>query len=250
LEENSRGKPVVLRELLKNWRVKVSAIVIAFNVEIVVIPWILIWFLDLSGSVLRNVAGIWSTIEMCWWVYFSSWAPSQASRIKSVAEAIELGKEVGPEFVSEAKDTDSAKKIEEFISEHTVDKFSIDHWQNSRPYIYSMAILKAFGYTLGWFFILILSAIPFPVLWIPGLVLCRKNGWRFGYSALFMGNFIKNYFYAYIWELVWPYRLYMFAGLLTVIASVFVHKVYKKLTWKDLLLKIIVYFSRPSKNHQ
>lgn len=222
----------------------------AFNIEIVVIPWILIGIFKLSGLVLRNTAGIWSTVEMGWWIYYLSWSSREGAKIKSVAEAIELGEEVGPEFVSEVQETDAVKKIIEFVDDHTVGKFDIEHWKNSGPYVCTMAVLKVFGYTFGWLFILFVSAIPFPGIWIPGLVVCRKHGWKFGYVALFVGNFIKNCFYAYVWELAWPYRPYMFGGLFLIATSGYVYKKYKGLTWKDLLLNILTYFSRTSKDNQ
>ena len=109
-------------------------------------------------------------------------------------------------------------------------------------------MLRIFGYTLGWLFVLFVSAIPFPGIWIPGLAVCRKNGWKFGYLALFIGNFIKNYFYAYVWEIMWPYRPYMLGGLLLVIVLVYVYKKYRGLTWKGILLNVLTYFSRTSKD--
>lgn len=246
---NLRDRPT-LGKLLRNWRTKLSAVVIAFNIEIVVIPWILIWIFKLSGPVLRNTTGIWATVEMSWWIYYSSWAPNEAAKIKSVAEVIELGEEVGPEFVSEVQETDAVKKIIEFVDDHTVGKFDIEHWKNSGPYVYTMAVLKVFGYTFGWLFILFVSAIPFPGIWIPGLAVCRKQGWKFGYVALFIGNFIKSYFYAYVWEMLWPYRFYMFGGLFLIVVLVYAYKKHKGLTWKDMLLNTLTYFSRTDKNRR
>lgn len=240
-----RDKPANIKQLLRNWRVKVSAVVICLNLELVVIPWILIGMFDLSGSELRNAAAIWSSIEMGWWIYFSGWVPRAAEKLKQVADV----KEATSELVEEVKE-DVEKRIEEFVEEHTVNKFDFDFWKDSKSYIFLITALKAFGYTLGWLFILFISAIPFPGLWIPGLALCRKHGWTFGYSALFLGNFVKNYFYAFIWELIWPYRSYIFLFLGLVAGSVYFYKKYNKFTWKDLLFKVTLYFSKNRKNHE
>jgi len=223
-------------------------VVAIFNIELVVIPWILILVFNLFGSALRITAGIWATCEMCWWVYYSSWASSNASKIKSIAKAIELGEEVGPEFVSEVQETDAARKIIEFIQGHTLEKFDANHWQDSMAYVYIAGMLKLFGYVLGWLFILFIASIPFPGVWIPGLVISRRNNWKFGYLALFAGNFMKNYFYAYIWELFWPYRPYLFGFIGLIIVFVYGYKKFRRLTWKDLFLNSLVYFSRTKKN--
>jgi len=241
-----REGPKSLKDLLGNWRVRISAIVIAFNIEIVVIPVILIGILRLSGSVLRNVSSIWATVEMCWWVYFSGWVPKEAAKIKQVAEAIELGKEVGPEFVSEAKDTDSARKVEEFVAGYTLGKFDFEKWKDS----WFVSALKFLGYTFGCLFILFISAIPFPGIWIPGLAICRKNDWKLGYAALFIGNFAKNYLFAVIWEYIWPYRPYIFGVLFVAIIYLFVYKSRNSLTWKDIFFKISGQFTKKPESHR
>lgn len=233
-----------VRGLLQNWRVKLSAVVIVLNLELVVIPWILIWLFELSGPALRNAAGSWATVEMCWWVYFSGWASREAGKLQQVVGV----REATSEFVEEVKE-DTVVKIEEFIEDHTFRKFDLERLKGSRPYIFSVRIIKAFGYTFGFLFVFFLSAIPFPGVWIPGLAFCRKNNWTFGYFALFTGNFMKNYFYAYVWEFLWPYRPYMLGGLFLVGALVLIYKYYRGLTWKDMLFNGLAYFSKTPKNH-
>lgn len=238
------NEPKGLKDIFKAWRVRVALCVWFFNIELVVIPMILMGILGLSGYTLRVAAGIWASVEMGWWVYFSGWISRAIKRIEAVAEAVSSGKEIVPEIITEAKETASYKKIGEFVKEHIVEEFGLENFKKSKVFLFVLFLLGAFGYTIGWLFIFVLAAFPFFGVWIPALAICGKKDWKMGYAALFLGNFTKNFLYAYLWEIIWPYRLILFAVVGVIVATFLVYKSYKNISWREFAFKTAGYFSR------
>lgn len=238
------NEPKRLKDIFKTWRVRVALCVWAFNIELVVIPMILMGILGLSGYTLRVTAGVWASVEMCWWIYFSGWISRAIKRVEAVAEAVSSGKEVVPGILIEAKETASYKKVGEFVKEHVIEQFDLSNLKKSKILFFIAFLLEVFGYTIGLSFIFVLAVFPFFGIWIIALATCRQKSWKMGYAALFLGNFTKNFFYAYLWEIIWPYRLVLFAVVGFVITTLLVYKSHKKISWREFAFKAANCFSK------
>lgn len=193
-----------LRKHRKDWPIFVALIVICLNIELVVTPHILKGIFDLSGQDLAMSAGIWSSVELGWWIFFSIWLFKEKIRkLTSVDKAINLGKEVIEDvnwdkiFEPASRDSFPIRRGKEFIRNHIRD-FDLAKRQEDTGFMIIFGFARGLGYILAC--LLIFAFALLPLFWTIGLMICRLVGWRMAYAALFSGNFIKNYFLAGVYE--------------------------------------------------
>jgi len=178
---------------VSNWPIWFSAILFFLNVEIVVTPYILSGLIELTGHRLRLSAGFWSDIEMCWWIYFSIWLAREKisnfgkSRLKDI-------------FRSKKKDRFLIAKVKNFFREHVIENFDLENYRGDKIFKALSESLKEYGYSANFLFVFIFSLVP--GYWVISLMVCRVTRWISLYMILLAGNFIKNYFFAYVFEMV------------------------------------------------
>lgn len=208
MDELGKGRGSVgWKYWLKKWPVRLSLVVALFNVEFVVIPLILVGLLGLVDTVLRFTAAIWSTVEMSYWIWFSNWLDGEAQKVPSVSKVINVSQEVVSEIVDDVKDRgyiSISPSIDKILKEHSVDNFYYGNYQNNQIFKLLVSLMISLGHILSCVLIFFLSLLP--TIWILGLMLCQVpkkiSGriWKMGYISLLVGNFIKNYSFAYVWE--------------------------------------------------
>jgi len=174
-----------------------------FNIEVAT-PFILKGILGLGGEKLGISAGIWASIELCWWNYFSGWLYKHKIRkLHAVNEVINM-REAVKEFdwrtflLPKRSDPYLVVKIKDFIRKHSIDNFDPDNYKDDRFFINLIRALRSFGYLFTCSLIFVMGFLP--LCWIFALMVCRLFRWKLAYLALFISNFFKNYLLASIYE--------------------------------------------------
>ncbi|MDP3793094.1 MAG: hypothetical protein Q8Q89_05220 [bacterium] len=191
------------REHRKDWPILVSIVVGFLNIEVAT-PFILKGFFELSGTRLGVSAGIWASVELCWWSYFSGWLyRNKIRKLGSVTEIINIGK-AAKKFdwrgfsLPKTGDPYLVIKIKDFIRKHSIDNFDPDKYEDDHFFISLISLLKGFGYVLTCGLIFVMGFLP--LWWVFALMVCRLLRWRLAYLALFSSNFLKNYLMASVYE--------------------------------------------------
>ena len=182
-----------LRENKENWPVLVSIVLFGLNVELVVTPYILDGLMGLSGRKLRLTSGAWSTPEMCWWIFFSIWIARE--KMKSISKL-----KLGDIFKPVVDDYWLLARAKDIFSKHVIEKFDLENYKSDKFFKALSDSLRNYGYPINWLFIFVFSLVP--GYWIIALMVCRITKWTSLYLVLLAGNFLKNYFFAYVYELV------------------------------------------------
>lgn len=193
-----------IREHRKDWPAFVSIVVGVLNIEVAT-PFILKGIFGLSGSRLGTAAGIWASTELCWWIWFSGWLyKNKIRQLTTVNDAINLGQEAKKEFdlrkflLSKKGDPYLIARIKDFVRKHSIDNFDPDKYRDDHFFIRLVHALKIIGYILTCGLIFVMGLLP--LWWIFALMVCRLLKWNLAYLALFVSNFIKNYWLAFIYE--------------------------------------------------
>ena len=230
-----------LKDHRKDWPVFISLIVFCLNIELVVTPHSLKGTLGLSGRELRLAAGAWSSVELCWWIWFSFWLFREKIRkLASVNKAIELGREFFEEFSLQdffkpkLNDPFIVRRVKTVIYKHIRD-FDLDTYQEDGAFMELFGFAKGVGYFFACSLVFIFGLMP--LFWLFGLMMCRMVGWRMAYVALFVSNFIKNYFFALIYEKIGFWWLFMAFVLLVMIISAVIKRGASVLKNRSQLLK-------------
>lgn len=209
-----------LKNRNKDWPILISLIVASLNIELVVAPHILNGIFGLTGDNLRLSAGMWSSVEMFWWVFFSGWLFKEKIRkLSAVSEAIDLGHEAIDKFdireILKPKPNDPylILKLKGLAQKH-IEDFDLYNYQEDKTFLALFGFAKGLGYFFTCLFVVFIALLP--LFWIFSLMICRLTGWRMAYFSLFLGNFIKNYFFAYIYELIgfWMLLLLFIAAVI------------------------------------
>ena len=213
-----------LREHREDWPIFVSIIVFFLNIEIVVTPYILAGWIGLEGYNLRFMAGIWSTVEMPWWIYFSAWLPKEKmggvgkSRLRDI-------------FKPKSDDRFWLIKLKVFFNKHIVEKFDLENYRSDKLFKIIAGHLKDYGYLTNSVFILIFSLVP--SYWVVALMVCRITRWFSLYAILLIGNFIKNYFFAYVYELIGLWWLLVVILIVLVVTGFIIKKILVNLSQRS-----------------
>lgn len=193
-----------LRKHRKDWPVFVSLMVICLNIELVVTPRILRGIFGLSGHDLGMAAGFWSSAELLWWIWFSLWLFKEKIRkLASVNQAIEVSREIFDDFdwqeflKPRPGDSFLLWRLKNMAYRH-IREFDLDQHQKDGAFMEILGFAKGLGYVLACFLVAIFGLMP--LFWILGLMICLSVKWRMAYAALFVSNFIKNYFFAALYE--------------------------------------------------
>lgn len=186
---------------MKKWfrfrEVKIAVVVTIFNMELVVIPWILKWFLGLQGLVLKLSAGLWSTGELFFWYWFSGWVLKKMRENDLVKEAVFIGRSVNKKELVEVKNTEFVQRLDNWLYDHVVGNF--DPQKNSHKKLFMF--LKSLGYVVGLPAIFAVSILPF--VWIIPFTICRWTNWKIGMAVIFTANFLRNAGFAEAWDYIW-----------------------------------------------
>ena len=189
---------------IKKWPVWLAAVVALLNVELVVVPIILKWFLGLSGLSLSMWTTLWTISDMFFWGWFCCWVMKEIKKSEAVREAVEIKKETAPEvreLVQEVKQVVQGASliplVENWVRKHLIEPFSPQHSGRKTALL---LVLKSLGYILGLPVLFLLGLAP--VIWTAGLLFCCLTGWRLGFIALLLGNVTKNVLWA-SWILPW-----------------------------------------------
>jgi len=177
--------------------VRIAAIITLFNMEIVVIPFILKGFLGLKGVALKVSAGSWATVELAFWYWFSGWVLKKMRESKPVTEAVLIRRSIDREEFIEVRNTTLVQRLDNWVYEHIIGRF--DPESNSRRKLF--AFLKGLGYAFGLPAIFMVSI--FPVIWIVPFTLCRWTNWKLGVFVVFVANFLRNVGFAEGWDYIW-----------------------------------------------
>ena len=186
-----------MKSWLKEWPVWCAIAVGIFNMEFVVIPFILKGWLGLTGFNLGLAAAVCSTAELSFWTPFAFWVIKKTRNHEQVNEAIVVSKTAAPRLAEVARKTGYAHWAESWVEDNIISRFS--------PYSQQRIIawLRRLGIIIGWMMVLIFGSVP--VLWIGAMIFCCLRRWRWGFVALFTGNIIKNVGFAWIWDFVWTF---------------------------------------------
>lgn len=191
-----------MKEWYREPRIIVAIIIAFLNMEFVVIPWILMTLMELSGITLKVVAALWANAEMIYWWSFCGWVierSKQAPTVKDAFEnaldigqdAIDFGKKIAPQI----KSTGLIERIQKWIKHHILDRFDPKTHENKKLFHF----LKSVSYISGCLTLLALGVLP--GVWVVGLITCRIANWKMGFAFIILGNIIKNVFgFVWIWE--------------------------------------------------
>lgn len=184
---------VWIREHREDWPTFLSFLILLLNVEIVVTPYILAGLIGLHGEILRRIAGVWSTAEMCWWIYFSVWLTRE--KMENVGKS-----KLRDVFKTQESDHHLLIKAKKFFRKHILENFDLENYKGDKLFKIISKSLRDYGYLTNCFFIFIFSLLP--GYWILALMMSRITKWTSLYLVLLVGNFLKNYFLAYVYELI------------------------------------------------
>ena len=208
-----------IREHRKDWPIFFSIVIGFLNTEVAT-PFILRGIFGLNGKALGVAAGMWASTELSWWFYFSGWLyKNKIRKLAAIKEAIDLGQEA-KEFdfrkflLPKRGDPYFIVKIKDFIRNHSIDNFDPDKYQEDHFFNNLINALKVFGYILTCSLVFIMGLLP--LWWIFALMVCRLFRWRLAYAVLFIGNFLKNYWLALIYDKVgfwWWITLFFVSAL-------------------------------------
>ena len=206
-----------IREHRRDWPILVSTILFLLNVEIVVTPYILANLLGLDGRELRLVAGTWSDIEMCWWIYFSVWLANEKMR--------RVGRPRILKDILKPKDGDKwwLARSKGLLNKYIVEKFDLENYKSDKFFKALSDSLKGYGYLPNVLFIFIFALVP--GFWALALMVCRITKWMSLYAVLMLGNFLKNYFFAYVYELIGFWWLLALIFLVSAVTAFITKKV-------------------------
>ncbi len=139
-----------------------------------------------------------ATAEIIYWYFFCGWLIKKVTDTRLVREAISIGKEAVPE-VGESR---YVKKIEKWAKKYFIEPFDPKHYNQRKAFL---ILMKSCKYGFGLPMIFIFGLIPFPGSWIIGLIVCRAANWKSGFTALVLGNALKNMVYAIGWDYLWRF---------------------------------------------
>lgn len=183
-----------LKYALKERVFYIAAVVLALNMEAIVIPFIL-KPIGLSGLDLKIAAGVWATVEIIFWYWFSGWVGRWFKNLPKVQEAVEDAKGIK----EEAERRGILTYIKNWIWKHLLYDFSPDNYKQKKLFSFLFRV----GYVIACLFMFFLGAMPF--FWIFALMVCRAKNWKIGFFALALGNLLKNVLFAHGWDYVWPF---------------------------------------------
>ncbi len=123
------------------------------------------------------------------------------------------------------------KKIKELSNKYIIEKFDLENYRSDKLFKIISESLRNYGYFSNSAFIFIFSLIP--AFWILALMVCRITRWTSLYAILLVGNFLKNYFFAYIYELIGFWGVLSLILTLLVIVSFVVKKIAVNLSKKS-----------------
>lgn len=193
-----------IREHRKDWPVLVALMVFCLNIELVVTPYILGGLFGLSEKKLRIAAGSWSSVELVWWIWFSIWLFREKIRKnKTVNQAIEIGRDFVDNFtwqeflVKKPGDSFLVRNFKDIVAKR-VKEFDLDNYKDDGAFMVLFGYAKGLGYAFCCLLVFVFGLMP--LFWILGLMICRLVKRRFTYLALFISNFIKNYYFAVLYE--------------------------------------------------
>lgn len=225
-----------IRRHREDWPIFLSIVIGFLNTEIVT-PFILHGIFKLSGKTLGLAAGTWASTELCWWNYFSGWLyQNKLRKINAVTEVISIG-EAAKEFdwrnflQSKKGDPYLFATIKDFIRKHSIDSFDPDNYKDDNFFNSLMSGLKAFGYILTCILIFVMSLLP--LWWILALMVCRLLKWKLAYLALLVGNFLKNYWMALVYDKIGFWWWIMIFILSVIIMSYILKIIVKKFKQKN-----------------
>lgn len=181
------------------WQVRMSLLVGAMNMELVVIPLILKGWLGFAGWDLKITTCVWATSEIFYWYWFAGWLKKEIKtrEKKKIKEAIDDAQSIGQDAIEELKNSGILNRIDWWIKQYIIDPFSPENYTNRKTFLF----LVGSGYVVGLPILLFLGAMP--VLWIVGFVFCKFVNWKAGFAAIVFGNLLKSIFFAESWDLLW-----------------------------------------------
>ncbi len=193
----------MLKKLGQGWPILTSLGVGALNMEVVVIPLILVGYFDLWGVELRITAICWATCELIYWYWFSGWLVTRISRgqqaMEIIKNAVDFGRSV---IIPKAQKADIIGATREWAVSQ-IGKFNPDKYEDKRIFGFvrkhGRKTAKGTGKLLAGGLLIAVAAVPTPIFWIPALVACRAAKWRTGLFCMMIGNAIKNWIFCNVW---------------------------------------------------
>lgn len=193
--------------LQRNWVFIASAMVLALNVEFVVMPF-LVFATGIRGDPFFYIAAVCANIELSYWylVPLERFKQIVSAKLASTTQKPTVNKVI-EEFYNKgfvaaiavlvqlAKET--GINIAGFISEHVLKITEVNNFLDSKKFRFILFTMKFGGYVLGYSLMFLLGLWPFG-LWILGLAFCRSRHWLLGILFVAAGNTLKTY----LWSLV------------------------------------------------
>jgi hypothetical protein len=187
---------------LRSWPLLTSTGVGLLNMEVVVIPFILIGYFDLWDVELKIAAICWATGELVYWFWFSGWL-EKTSGGKRVIEVIKGARKFGEDIIfPKAEEINIVETTKEWV-DGQVNKFNPNQYKDKRIFRFvkkhGKKTAKGTGKILAGGLLVAVAAVPTPILWIPALVACRAVKWKTGFFCMMIGNAIKNWIFCNAW---------------------------------------------------
>lgn len=191
--------------LKKNWVFITSVMVLALNVEFVVMPNLVI-FTHIRGNIFFYIAAICATTELFYWYFvpLQRFKELAALRIVSTIKKPSIGNVI---FEFHAKGfiaailliaqciKEVAIDIAGFIANNVLKKTEVNNFLDSKRFRLIIFVMKWGGYFFGYSLMFLLGLGPFG-LWVVGLAFCRSRRWFIGILFVAMGNILKTYLWS------------------------------------------------------
>jgi hypothetical protein len=193
----------LLKKLGHGWPILTSLGVGFLNMEVVVIPFILIGYFGLWDVGLKITAVCWATCELMYWYWFSGWLITRTSggqrAVETIKNAVDFGRSV---IIPKARKANIIETTQEWIIGQ-INKFNPNKYKNKRIFRFvrkhGRETARRTGKLLAGGLLIAVAAVPTPILWVPALAACRTAKWRTGLFCMMIGNAIKNWIFCNAW---------------------------------------------------
>ena len=193
-----------MKDKFKEWPFFVAMVLYFLGIETIVIPFILKGGMGFSGLTLYFAAMTWATGEFCYWIWFSKWVSPRIRKLSLFQEIIDYIKKIMPKIIeAELIEITLEWLRRTFIKRFDPPTYESDKTLSGKAYFILTYLLKSKGYLLGYLFIFGIAIIP--VIWIGGVVFCRKRGWNKGFFTMWLGVLIKTTVVVYSWDYIWSF---------------------------------------------